>query len=78
MTQIKRTFYEAASRPRGDEHMPVLIEWHELTDNDTVMGSIKILTNVPQMTRKAAKEYAKAYLNEWLCGCHFFPEELSK
>lgn len=66
MTQIKRTFYETASRPRGDEHMPVLIEWHELTDDDTVMGSIKILTNVPQMTRKAAKEYAKAYLNKWL------------
>ena len=79
MTQIKRTFYEAASRPRGDEHMPVLIEWHELShdetkiirwhelpDDETVMGSIKILTNVPQMTRKAAKEYAKAYLNKWL------------
>ena len=30
------------------------------------MASIKILTDVPQMTRKAAKEYAKAYLNEWL------------
>jgi len=68
MTQIKRTFYEAASRPRGDEHMPVLIEWHEpaCDYDEAVMASIKILTNVPQMTRKAAKEYAKAYLNEWL------------
>jgi hypothetical protein len=68
MTQIKRTFYEAASRPRGDEHMPVLIEWHEpaYDYDEVVMASIKILTDVPQMTRKAAKEYAKAYLNEWL------------
>lgn len=48
--------------------MPVLIEWHEPAHDydEVVMASIKILTDVPQMTRKAAKEYAKAYLNEWL------------
>jgi hypothetical protein len=63
---MQKTFYEPASRPRGDEHMPVIIEWHEPAyDYDKpVMASIKILTDVAQTTRKAAKEYAKAYINE--------------
>lgn len=63
---MQKTFYEAASRPRGDEHMPVILEWHEpaFDYDEPVLASIKILANVPQMTRKAAKNYAKAYINE--------------
>jgi hypothetical protein len=63
---MQKTFYEAASRPRGDEHVPVILEWHEpaFDYDEAVLASINILANVPQTTRKAAKEYAKTYINE--------------
>lgn len=63
---MSKTFYEPASRPRGDEHVPVILEWHEpaFDYDEVVLASIKILANVPQMTRKAAREYAKAHINE--------------
>ena len=56
---MPKTVYWAASRPRGDEYMPVIIEWL-----DYKIESIKILTNVPQTTRKMAEAYSQAYIDK--------------
>jgi hypothetical protein len=56
---MAKVIYQAASRPRGDEHMPVIIKV-----SDCEIESITILANVPQTTRKMAKAYAKAYIDK--------------
>lgn len=63
-----KTFFEPASRPKGDEHIPTILEWHNITADyeEPILASIKILVDVPQTTREEARAYAKEYINELL------------
>ena len=60
----KRVYFEAASRPRGDEHMPVILEWHEIENHEQKLASVQIITSAPCMTRKAARQSARAIIKE--------------
>lgn len=64
---MRKTFFQAASRPRGDLlHMPTILEWHEVRNDgeEAILASIKIIADVPQDTREQAKAYAQAQINE--------------
>jgi hypothetical protein len=55
--------FEAACRPIGDEFCPVIIEWENNgTSVETRQMKTYTTVNAPQMTRKAAKAYAKALI----------------
>lgn len=55
--------FEAACRPVKDEFLPVILEW-ENSGPEIETRRLKIITtvNAPQMTRKAARAYAKAMI----------------
>jgi len=64
---MRKTFFQAASRPRGDlSHLPTIVEWHEVKSDgeEAILASIKIIADAPQDTREQAKAYAQTQINE--------------
>lgn len=61
---LNRIYFQPATRPIGDEFLPVIIEWHESVNFEQKLASVQIIANAPQMTRKGARQYARAIIKE--------------
>jgi hypothetical protein len=59
---LNRIYFEPGTRLRGDEFLPVIIEWRESVNFEQKLASVKIIANAPQMTRKAARQYARTII----------------